>query len=53
VLRKTFGSKRDELKVGWRKFHNLYTSSDFVRMMKTRRMRLPGHVACMGEKRST
>jgi hypothetical protein len=32
--------------------HNLYTSPKIIRMMKSRRMRWAGHLACMGEKRS-
>jgi hypothetical protein len=44
VLRKIFGSKRDELTGEWRKPHNeelhdLYSSSNIVRVIKSRRMR--------------
>jgi hypothetical protein len=44
VLRKIFGLKRDEAVEGWRKLHNdelhnLYTSPDIIRMIKSRRMR--------------
>ena len=40
----------------WRKLHNeelndLYCSPNFVRVNKSRRMRLAGNVACMGGKR--
>jgi hypothetical protein len=40
---------------GWRKLHNEklhnpYSSPSIIRMMKPRRMRWAGHVACMGEK---
>jgi hypothetical protein len=40
----------------WRKlhneeFHNLYSSPDIIRQDKSRRMRLAGHVARMGEER--
>jgi hypothetical protein len=50
VLRRTFGSKRDEVTGGWRKLHNeelhnLYSSPSIIRMMKSRRMRWAGHVA--------
>jgi hypothetical protein len=33
--------------------HNLYSSPNLIRMIKSRRMRWPGHVARMGEKRNT
>jgi hypothetical protein len=49
-------TKRDEMRGGWRKLHNeelhnLYFSPSIVRMIKSRRTRLAGHVARMGEKR--
>jgi hypothetical protein len=55
VPRRIFGPKRDEVKGGWRKvhnegLHNLYCSPSIIRMIKSRRMRLAGHVARMGEK---
>jgi hypothetical protein len=31
--------------------HNLYSSPNIVRVIKSRRMRWAGHVACMGEGR--
>jgi hypothetical protein len=42
---------------GWRKLHNeelhnLYSSPDMIRMIKSRRMRWAGHVARMGGKRN-
>jgi hypothetical protein len=54
VLR-IFGPKREEV-VSWRKLHNdelhsLYSSSNVVRVIKSRRMRWAGHVARMGEGR--
>ena len=54
VLRRIFGSKRDEVTEEWRKLHNeefndLYSSPNIVRVMKSRRMRWAGHVARMGE----
>jgi hypothetical protein len=50
VLRRIFGPKRDEVAGGWRKLlneelHNLYSSPNMIRMIKSRRMRLAGYVA--------
>jgi hypothetical protein len=36
----------------WRKLHNLYSSPNIIRMIKSRRMRWAGHVARMGETRN-
>jgi hypothetical protein len=52
VLRKIFGPKREE-DGSWRQFHNdelhdLYSSPNIVRVIKSRRMRWAGHVARMG-----
>jgi hypothetical protein len=57
VLRRIFGPKRDEEKGEWRKLHNeelhnLYSSPNIIRIIKSRRMRWAGHVARMGEKRN-
>ena len=54
VLRKIFGSKRDELTGEWRKVHNKelhdwYCSPNIVRVIKSRIMRWAEHVACKGE----
>ena len=56
VLRSVFGPKRDEVTGEWRKLHNeepsdLYSLSNIVRVVKSRRMRWAGHVAHMGEGR--
>jgi hypothetical protein len=54
VLRRIFGPVRDEVMGEWRKLHNgelhnLYSSPDISRQIKSRRMRWAGHVACMGK----
>jgi hypothetical protein len=53
VLRGIFGPKGDEVTGEWRKLHNgqlhnLYSSPDIIRQIKSRRMRWAGHVARMG-----
>jgi hypothetical protein len=55
ALRRIFGPKRDEVTGEWRKLHNeelhnLYSSPDIIRRMKSRRKKLAGRVARMGEK---
>jgi len=55
VLRRILGPRKDELTVDWRKLHNeeqhdLYSSPNTVRVIKSRRMRWAGHVARMGER---
>jgi hypothetical protein len=57
VLRIIFGQMRDEVTGDWRKlhnegFHNLYSSPNIIKMIKSRRMRWAGHLARMGEKRN-
>jgi hypothetical protein len=57
VLRRMFGPKRDEVTGEWRNLqggdlHNLYSSPDNIRPIKSRRMRWAGHVARMGEGRN-
>jgi hypothetical protein len=47
---KNVWTKRDEVTEGWRKLndeelHNLYSLSSIIRMIKSRRIRLAGHVA--------
>ena len=51
-----FGPRRDEVTGEWRRLHNeelndLYCSPNIVLVIKWRRMRWTGHVACMGEER--
>jgi hypothetical protein len=58
VLRRIFGPKRDEVMGEWRKLHNkelhdLYSSPNIIRIIKSRRMRWADDVARMGEKRNT
>jgi hypothetical protein len=53
VLRRIFGLKRDEVTREWRKLHNgelhnLCSSPDIIRQIKSRRMSWAGHVARMG-----
>jgi hypothetical protein len=54
VLRRIFEPKRDKVTEGWRKLrnkelHSLYSSSDIIRMVKSRRMRWAGHAVHMGQ----
>ena len=51
VLRRIFGIRRDKVMGEWRRLHNeeihdLYSSPNMVWVMKSRRMRWTGHVAC-------
>jgi hypothetical protein len=55
VLRRIFGSKKNDVTVEWRKLHNeelrdLYSSPSSIRIIKLRRMRWAGHVARMGRR---
>jgi hypothetical protein len=57
VLRRIFGTKKDEVKREWRKLHNeelrdLYSSPSIIRIIKSRKVRWARHVARMGEKRN-
>jgi hypothetical protein len=50
------GPKRNEETGEWRKLHNeelhiLYSSSNIIKQIKSRRMRWAGHVARIGEER--
>jgi hypothetical protein len=56
LLRRVFGPKRDEVTGEWRKLHSaelndLYSLLNIVLVVKSRRMRWVGHVACRGEER--
>jgi hypothetical protein len=57
VLRRIFGLKRHEVTGDWRKLHNeelhnLYSSPNIIRMIKSRRMRWERHITQMGETRN-
>jgi len=54
MLWRIFGPKRDEVTAEWRKLHNeelhdLYSSRNILRLIKSRRMRWAGHVARLGK----
>jgi hypothetical protein len=54
LLRRIFGSKRDEVTGDWRKLHNenlhnLYASSSTIRVIKSWWIRWAGNVARVGE----
>jgi hypothetical protein len=56
VQRSLYGPERDELKWEWRRLHNeklyaLHPSPNNIWMIKSRRMKWAGHVACTREKR--
>jgi hypothetical protein len=56
VLRRIFGTRRDEATGDWRRLHNeelddLYSSPNIIRVIKSRGMGLTGHVAHMGGQR--
>jgi hypothetical protein len=57
VLRRIFGPKRDEVRREWRKLHsgelhNLYSSANVIRQIKSRIIWWTGHVACTGQGRN-
>jgi hypothetical protein len=57
VLRRIFGPKRDAVMGEWRKLHNkelhdLYSSPNIIRIIKSRIMRWVRHIARRGEKRN-
>ena len=56
VLGRIFGPRKDEVTGEWRRLHDeelndLYSSPNIVWVIKSRRMRLAGHVERMGEER--
>jgi hypothetical protein len=58
VLKRIFGPKKDEVKGGCRKLHNeelhsFYYSLSTIGIIKSRRMKWAGHIARMGEERTS
>jgi hypothetical protein len=54
VLRQIFVSERDQVRGECRTLHyeelnDLYCSTNIIRVIKSRRMRWAGHVACIGD----
>jgi hypothetical protein len=55
MLRKIFGPKRDDVTGEWRKLHNeelneLYSPTNIVRVINSRRVRWAGHVVCLEDR---
>ena len=53
VLRRIIGSKRNEVTGEWRRLHNkelyaLYSSTEHIRVIRSRRLRWAEHVARVG-----
>jgi hypothetical protein len=58
VLRRIFGPKESEVVGGWKRLHNeelhnLYSATDIIQVITPMRIRVTGHVACMGEMRNS
>jgi hypothetical protein len=56
VLRRIYGSEREE-GAGWKslhkeELHDLYATTNIIRVMMSRRVRWAGHIARMGEMRN-
>jgi hypothetical protein len=58
VLRRIFGSKRDEVTGEWRKLHNeelndVFSSANtsIILVIKSRKMKWDWHVSCMGRRK--
>jgi hypothetical protein len=55
VLRRIFGTKRDDMIGGWREMHdeelhNMHSSQNIIRIVKSRRMRWAGYLPLMGRR---
>jgi hypothetical protein len=53
MLRRIYGTKRDEMTGQWRKLReelNGLKSSNIIRVIKSRRLRWTGHIGRMGER---
>jgi hypothetical protein len=55
VLKRIFVPKREEVTGDWRKphneeLHNLYSSPNIIRLIKSRRMRWAWHIVRMGRR---
>jgi hypothetical protein len=58
VLRSIYGSEKGEVTWEWRRLHNeelydVYSSPNFIWVIKSRKMRWAVHVACMEVRRGT
>jgi len=56
VLRRILGPKREEITGEWRRLHNeelcaVHSSPDIIGVIKSRKMRWSGHVACIRDRR--
>jgi hypothetical protein len=56
VQKSIFGANRDEIIVGWRtlkreNLHKQFSSSNIIRMVKSRRLKSARHITRMGTKR--
>jgi len=56
VLRRIFGPRKNGVTGEWENLHNeelndLYPSPNFFRVVKWKKMRWAGNIACMGERR--
>ena len=50
VLRKIFGPKTDEVTGEWEQLHDMHSSPNIIRAIKSRRMRQAAHLAHTGDR---